>query len=77
MKFNYFHDNFPKQGRKFIAFYGDGSGCDMFKHLRHHTVFKQASSDWKEELHITPDWFEESGYLQWAYLPDNFQFWGE
>lgn len=57
---------------KFIALYGDGSGCSMW-HKKEEGFFDQEGG----LIHNDPDWFIEAGYLFFVELPDTFQFWHE
>jgi hypothetical protein len=63
-----FHDDTP--GQKFIAIYGDGSGCEIFQMAD--GGYKSPAYD--DEL-IDYDWFMEAGFVWFIDLPDDFSVW--
>jgi hypothetical protein len=65
-----FHDDTP--GQKFIAIYGDGSGCEIFRRRKNEAFF---STRWAQDEAVTLDWFDDSGYVWFIDLPDDFSVW--
>ena len=67
---NYFVDEFPENDSKFVAFYSDGSGCNLF------TVNSEGQYTGFEVGEVLEkEWFLETDYGGWQYLPDNFDMW--
>ena len=58
--------------KKFIAIFGDGSGCEIFREIgpgKYILVGRMGG--------FGKDWLEESGYQWFIPLPDDFKVWGE
>ena len=65
-----FHDDTP--GQKFIAIYGDGSGCQIFQ--RRGDMFSSPCF-YDDEDTITIDWLLDAGFVWFIDLPDDFSVW--
>ena len=73
---NYFIHEKPTS--KFVAFYSDGSGANLFWRLDDDVdgfpVYCNAEGDFIEKPET---YFEDAGYYAWLPLPDDFEFWFE
>ena len=67
-----FYKQPPEEGTRFIAFYSDGSGAELFMRTDNGDYIKADSM-------FAPDtnWFIDSGYLWFARLPDDFRLFFE
>lgn len=67
-----FYECHPKEGSRFVAFYGDGGGASLF-------MRDDAGNYFDAEGDLVPDadWFMDSGHVWYDYLPDDFQLWFE
>ena len=68
-----FYQEMPSDNCKIVALYGDGSGVSLYE-IKDGLVLV-GEPDFK--LNPNRDWFEDAGYMYWAYLEDNFILWGE
>ena len=62
----------PIRGSRIVAFYGDGSGANLF--------LRDAAGDYYSadgELIQGKDWFMDSGHCLYAYLPESFRLFFE
>lgn len=66
-----FYDYKGELPEKFIALFGDGSGCDLYH--------KQDNGLWRtiDTIDVDKDWFADAGYLWFIALPDDFKVWGK
>jgi len=71
MRLHCFYTDEVKAGKRFVAFYGDGSGANLFRKDKDGNYY-----DTDGEF-LSQDWFIDSGYIDFAYLPDDFKFWSE
>jgi hypothetical protein len=61
-------------GTKFVAFYSDGSGCDLFWINDSGELF-DVHCDY---LSIAPDqYLMDRGFSYWIEIPNKYQFWFE
>lgn len=61
----------PKEGRKFVALYSDGSGADVFKRDKQGNLYNG------EGEILSQTWLEDAGFSSFMYLPDDFTLWFE
>ena len=72
-----FYQEMPSDNCKIVALYSDGFGASLYE-IKDGLVqvgdpdFKLSDLDYPDR-----DWFEDAGYMYWAYLPDHFKLWGE
>ena len=73
MKLFNFYEQPPAHGTRFVAFYSDSSGAELFMRNDEGDYLKADS------LYNPPDtnWFIDSGYLLFAVLPDDFRLFFE
>jgi hypothetical protein len=72
MELKYFHENQPKINSRFVAFYADASGAELF--------LRDPEGDYydAEGRHIEiEDWFGEANFYSYADLPDEFRLYFE
>lgn len=72
MKLFNFYEQPPEHGTRFIAFYSDGSGAELFMRTDNGDYIKADSM-----FAPNTDWFIDSGYLWFARLPDDFKLFFE
>lgn len=68
--FNFYIDT-PKKDSRFVAFFDDGSGADLFCRRKNGDFFNA------EGHFLDLDWFLDAGYLTFMYLPNDFKFFFE
>lgn len=64
-----FAEEFPKIKQKFVAFYHDGSGCDMYICVGNKKFLDAKGEEYTEE--------NMDNYLFWIPLPADYEFWFE
>ena len=72
MELKYFHDSQPKINSRFVAYYADASGAELY--------LRDPEGDYYDvggELVDAEDWFEEAGFYSYAYMPDDFRLYFE
>lgn len=66
---NFIYDTKPED--RFIAFFGDGSGADLFIRVDGGDIYNSHG-----EI-VSDDWLMDAGYCQWMPLLENIKLWFE
>lgn len=64
-----FATEMPKPKQKFVAFYHDGSGCDMFVCIKQGVFLNPNGEEYTEE--------NMESYLFWIPISTDYEFWFE